>query len=986
MTAEPVATIDRLIVNSPYCEPERFWRYDRETRTFTLVEGGRRPAGYVVATPGSKSFDDPGVFHELPLVNQIRPRIAEWRRAGWPGTTAMTRRLLSHWIDPEERRDRRFFFCQLEAIETLIWLVEANAADKQGIEVPSDGGLFTRFCSKMATGSGKTIVMAMVVAWQVLNKVANPQDRRFSKNIFVVAPGLTIKNRLQVLIPDAPNNYFDEFNVVPPGLRERLRLGRVVVNNWHQLDWEDEARLAKRRSVDKRGVKSDERYVRDVLGDMASSRNIVVINDEAHHAWRLPAGVRVAGVSKAEADEATKWVGGLDRIHRARGIAVCFDFSATPFAPSGKRSSQEALFDWIVSDFGLSDAIESGLVKTPRVVVRDDGAPNAKTYRSKLYHIYSDTTVKDDLNRKAEPTTPLPDLVINGYYLLGKDWLETKVRWQDAGFRTPPVMITVANRTETAARVKYSFDHGKIRIDELARPDATLQIDSKVLASAESADEQINVDEEGLDTSGSYAADGSSTQSKPLRRLTKQQSAELLRRIVDTVGVIGEPGEQIQNVISVGMLAEGWDAKTVTHIMGLRAFSSQLLCEQVVGRGLRRTSYEVNSESGLFEPEYVNIFGVPFTFLPHEGGDGPPPPPPPPKTRVEPDPAKAEHEIAWPNILKVEHTYRLVLHLDMASVPVLELDAAENVTLAEMAPTLEGKPDVSRIERLDLEELARKFRLQRIVFEAARDILDQIGDAWRGPRHELLAQLIRIVEAFLKSDRVSVTPRLFDKDELRRRLVLTLSMNRIVQHVWDAIRVENSLELVPVFDSENPIQSTAQMPTWYTSRPCNRADHSHINFCVYDSSWEASESYVLDSSPEVASWAKNDHLGFEVLYVYRGVTRKFRPDFLIRLLSGRMLVLEVKGRDSAQNRAKRRALGEWIQAVNNQGGFGVWSWDVSFAPGDVRDILRRHNSGVATIPDLGEITGNDWDVLEDAIRRWVQRHPEPDRPVVVIAN
>ena len=299
---------------------------------------------------------------------------------------------------------------------------------------------------------------------------------------------------------------------------------------------------------------------------------------------------------------ATKWVGGLDRIHRARGILTCYDFSATPFVPSGKRSSEEALFGWIVSDFGLNDAIESGLVKTPRVVIRDDAVPDAKTYKPRLYHIYADPEVRDDLNRRARPAEPLPDLVTNGYYLLGYDWRETAMKWKARRSATPPVMITVANRTETAARIKHAFDRKRVRIDELCDPERTLHIDSKVLATAEAA--------EGPIAEVATAAGD---------KLTRKQRAELLRRQVDTVGRPGHAGERIQNVISVGMLSEGWDAKTVTHIMGLRAFTSQLLCEQVVGRGLRRTSYELNPETKLFEPEYVNVFGVPFTFLPHEG-------------------------------------------------------------------------------------------------------------------------------------------------------------------------------------------------------------------------------------------------------------------------------------------------------------------------------------------------------------------------------
>ena len=397
----PRATIDRLIVNSPYKEPAKHWSYDRKTRLFDLVDG-RRPAGYVVASSDSKAFDDPGVFVEIPLVNRIRSRIRAWREAGYPGVTGITKRLLEHWTDPEEFNSRRFFFCQLEAAETLIWLTEADAAEKVGVDIPSDGGPIGRLCTKMATGSGKTVVMAMLLAWHILNRVAYPQDRRFSRNVLVVAPGLTVKSRLAVLEPSHAENYYDEFRIVPSALLDKLRQGKVVVRNWHALNWETEEKIAGKRGVDKRGAKSDEAYVREVLGDLANARNLLVINDEAHHAWRVPAESKVRGVAKDEIEEATKWVGGLDRINKARGILACYDFSATPFAPSGKRSSEEALFGWIVSDFGLNDAIESGLVKTPRVVIRDDAVPDAKTYKSRLYHIYNDAEVKDDLNRRAQ--------------------------------------------------------------------------------------------------------------------------------------------------------------------------------------------------------------------------------------------------------------------------------------------------------------------------------------------------------------------------------------------------------------------------------------------------------------------------------------------------------------------------------------------------------------------------------------------------------
>ena len=932
-------TIDQLIINSPWEEPAEHWSYDRTTRLFDRTEG-RRHAGYIVASEGSRAFDDPGVFVEIPLVNRIRPRVRAWREAGHPGVSGITKRLLEHWTNPEEFDARRFFFCQIEAAETLIWLTEAPATDKVGIDIPSDGGDFRRLCAKMATGSGKTVVMAMVIAWHVLNKVAHPQDARFAKHVLVIAPGLTVRNRLAVLEPSHPENYYEAFRVVPSSLLDKLRQGKVAIRNWHVLNWETEQKIAGKRGVDKRGAKSDESYVRGVLGGLASARNLLVVNDEAHHAWRVPAESKVKGVTRDQIEEATKWVGGLDRIHRARSILACYDFSATPFAPSGKRSSEEALFSWIVSDFGLNDAIESGLVKTPRVVIRDDAVPDAKTYKSRLYHIYNDAEVKDDLNRRASPEEPLPDLVMNGYYLLGYDWRETANDWAARSTKTSPVMITVANRTETAARIKHAFDHGRVRINELCDPERTLHIDSKVLDMAEAAEEpiaQLDVDESEEDADAGRA-----------RKLTRKQHAEWLRRCVDTVGRPGRVGERIQNVISVGMLSEGWDAKTVTHIMGLRAFTSQLLCEQVVGRGLRRTSYDLRPNSRLLEAEHVNIFGVPFTFLPHESGADGPPQPPKPKTAIEPVADKAAFEISWPNVIRIDHTLRPRLSLDSQRLMPLELDAGRTARIAQLAPIVEGKPDVTKIEAIDLENLAREFRTQRIIFETAREVYDLMQANWRGGRASLLAQLVRLVEQFIRSDTIRITPALFVRDDLTRRLIITLNMTKVVQHIREAIRFENTENLQPVFDRDRPIRSTGDMGTWYTGKPCERTKHSHINCCVYDSTWEASDAFALDHAPEVTAWAKNDHLGFEVFYVHRGVVRKYRPDFLIRLTSGAMLVLETKGQDTDQDRTKRRFLQEWVTAINAHGGFGRWVHAVSTHPGDIQAILAQH-SGVAAI-------------------------------------
>jgi len=922
-----------LIINSPYEEPQFHLRYEREERAF-YKEDGRRAAGYVIATPNAKAFDDPGIFKDIPVVNQIRERVKEWREDGYPGVTGITKRLLEHWYNPEERTDKRFFFCQLEAIETLIWLCEAPSSATVGLAIGTDGGPFSRLCSKMATGSGKTIVMAMLIAWQVLNKVTYPQDARFSKNIFVVAPGLTVKSRLQVLLPSGAVNYYDEFNVVPSGgLKEKLRQGKILIRNWHALAWETEAKLAKKKSVDKRGPKSNEAYVREVLEEIAGTSNIVVINDEAHHAWRVPAESKIAGVKKADIEEATIWVSGLDRIHQARRILTCYDFSATPFAPSGKKTTEEALFTWIVSDFGLNDAIESGLVKTPRVVIRDDGAPDVASYRSKLYHIYEH--VKDDLNRKAEEQESLPDLVINGYYLLGKDWLEAVKKWKDSWQQTPPVMITVANRTETAARVKYAFDRSRIRIDELCIPERILHIDSKVLDEAESQDEATIV-------TAAEVEDGEKQPDKPTRKLSKKELAEKLRQTVDTVGQVGKPGEQIQKVISVGMLSEGWDAKTVTHIMGLRAFTSQLLCEQVVGRGLRRTSYEVDPETGLFQAEYVNIFGVPFTFLPHEAQDGPPPPPPPPKTKIEPVAEKKQFEISWPCVIRIDHVYTPTLTVDLKEVKPLNLNAYETRTLADLAPIIEGKPDITKIEEINLADLAKRYRLQKIIFETSRDVYDQMKPAdWKGNREFLLAQIIRIVEQFLRSEKIKIYPPLFYQHEDKRRIMLTLNMTKVVRHIWEAIRFGNTESIVPVFDSERPIRSTGDMRTWFTGKPCEYAKRSHINFCVFDSTWEASEMFELDRNSHVTAWVKNDHLNFEILYIFDGLVKKYRPDFLIRLTTGQILIMECKGIDTQKDKTKRRFLDEWVIAVNDHGGFGKWQWAVSKHPKDVPGLIEE---------------------------------------------
>lgn len=898
-------TIDKLIINSAFREPEHYWKYDLNSQSF-IMEDGRRPAGYMVADPHAKAYNDTGTFIPLPLVNTIRRRVKEWHNNGYPGVTSVTKQLLEHWNNPEMRQ-YPFFFCQLDAIETLIWLIEAPETDRAGIVIPGDGGLFKRICTKLCTGGGKTTVMAMLIAWNICNKVAYPRDTRFSKNVFVVAPGLTVKSRLQVLKTGGQDNYYDQFKIVPNSLTDKLNQGNVRIVNWQMLAWDSEEDIAKKKGVDKRGAKSDEAYTREVLGDMANAKNILVINDEAHHAWRRNPDDKTK-IDKDVIQEATVWISGLDRIHKTRSILTCYDFSATPFIPGGRSGDEASLYGWIVSDFGLTDGIESGLVKTPRVVVRDDGQMDAKTFKSKLYHIYSDPDVKDDINRSVDETAPLPDLINQAYYLLGKDWEYTYAEWKKQGSKVPPVMLTVANKTETSARIRHAFETQRVKIPELCNKELLLQIDSKILES-------------------------------------KKNDAEELRVKVDTVGQLGKPGEQIRNVISVGMLTEGWDAKTVTHILGLRAFTSQLLCEQVVGRGLRRTSYDLEEGSDMFAPEYVNIFGIPFTFLPTENTPGKPVIPTP-KTQIEALADRTQYEISWPNVIRIEKEIKPELSVDMNKIPTLTINAFETRIRADLAPIVDGKADMEKLTEIDLIKLTEDLRMQKIVFETTRDLYDMLQASWKkeGTKVALFGQVISLVNKFLESKKIYITPPMWTEDKRKENIILMMNMTKIVQHLWQFIQLQLTDKVTPILNQNRKILSTSCMQTWYTSKPCVLTKKSQISHCVCDSSWEGSGCITLDRNEDVLAWAKNDHLDFEIGYIKNGTYAKYRPDFLIKLKNNTTLILEIKGRKREDVEHKKRALEEWIAAVNATGLYGKWASDICYNPAGLDGIIAKHMS------------------------------------------
>lgn len=933
-----------LIINTPYVRPEQHWQEGKASRL--EVVQGRRPASYEVFDARNNTRR----VEELELVNTIRKRVDQWRDAGWPGITIVTRKLLEHWHD-DTARQYPFYFCQLEAIETLIWWVEGVAEYRQGIVLEGDGGEWERLCNKMATGAGKTTVMAMIIAWQALNALTYPKRAKdFGKTFLIVAPGLTVKGRLQVLIP-TEGSYFDEFNICPSeALRQKLNQAEVLIENWHTLMPAKEPD----RSVVKKGPETDEAFTRRVLGKLSKSKNIVVINDEAHHAYRKPAELKISQ-AKAKAsevgidlDEATKWIEGLDRLHKTRRILRCFDLSATPFAPTGKKSTDAALFSWIISDFGLNDAIEAGLVKTPRVVVRDDALPNTQTMRPKLYHLYREKEVSEDLNRPgALPHEPLPKLVQDAYTLLGADWRQARDDWAKSGHHSPPVMLTVCNRTETAARIEHYFNSGDAHWPELQAPNKTLRVDSKVLEKAETGDtysanknnrDQIKAYEDHL----KKIIDESGLPPTRKAELEKAKKEELLREIVDTVGKRREAGQNLQKVVSVAMLSEGWDAKNVTHIMGLRAFTSQLLCEQVIGRGLRRVSYDTD-ENGLFLPEYVNVFGVPLSIYDEVGEGGEAPPPPKPSTQIEALSERFEHELKWPNIVRIETVVNPVLAVEWGDVEPLRLDPAATTISADLAPAVGGAADLSKVTSIDLEQLPDGFRLQRIIFVAARKAFSELQHSFSGSPEYLIFQLVQLIEKFLATDLVDI-PSLFHQDPIRRRILLALNMDILVQHLLRFVRQQNVEALEPVYDEENPIGSTARMRTWFTTKPCVPTDKSQISHVVGDAAWEQYAANIFEKSDKVISYAKNDHLNFDIYYLWKGSKRRYVPDFILRMANGTNLVLEIKGRDSEQNKAKRDALADWVKAVNMTQKFGVWQSDVAFNPSEIHDIIERHST------------------------------------------
>lgn len=917
--------VDNPIINSPFDEPSRYWDY-RNGQPM-LVEG-RRPSGYYLRarTRGNQMSLLEEEFVPLELVNTIRERVKSWRERGYPGVTPITRQLLNHWNNPE--RERKLFFCQREAAETLIWLIEASPAEKQGIVIPKDNGL-TRYACKMATGSGKTVVMGMVIAWQVLNKLANPQDGRFSDAVLIVCPNLTIRERLQVLLPWKLNNYYEKFDLIPRGMLERLQQGRFQITNWHLFQPRDDSRS---RSVVQRGAESNAAFCRRVLKELGNKRNILVINDEAHHAYRpapLPEEVRKALSAEdiADREEATVWVSGLDKINAERGINFCADFSATPFYIKGSGYEEGAPFPWIVSDFGLVDAIESGIVKIPRVPVDDNTGALIPKYFRLWEHINKQLppSERQTARRRAKPESVLREAQ-GALAMLASEWKKTFEEFQKANSPVPPVLIVVCDNTDLAKLVHEHIASGKVlaELENKEGQEVTFRIDTKLLAEAESAVEGE----------------------------TKQEAAERLRKVVDTIGKTeweGEgdpPGKNIRCVVSVGMLNEGWDAQNVTQILGLRAFTSQLLCEQVIGRGLRRMNYDDFSE-----PEYVDVYGVPFEVIPVKRK-------PIGRTEVQKVstlvralPERKHLEITFPRVEGYVFDVRQRIRVNLQDVPYLVIDPTQEPTEITAKPAVGYR--IGRPDRLgpgpeavhDRNPFHREKRLQATVYEIAAELTHRLKDKredWSA-RHILFPQVLNIVWRYIEE-------RVIAKDENTplEEIALLKYKQRIIERLTEAIEPDTESgepPILPVIERFRPIGSTSEV-LFRTTRPTVGTTKSHISHVVLDApKWEHSVAYQLERMPEVIAYARNDHLDFTIPYEWQGVRHEYRPDYLVRLRchdgSELKVILEVKGFETEQDRQKEIAAQRWVRAVNYHGEFGRWEFVVCRKPQELPSLLRK---------------------------------------------
>ena len=983
------ALIENPVINSPYAEPSRHFKFTDDGITNEIVDK-RRVSSYFMPIPASKKKGKQAVLdtewtqdrvEENKFINEIRFQVNRWRVNGRPGTTQVTRKLLEYWTD--EERERKLFFCQIEALETAIYLTEIARKDNQAwiendlrsFNEDANPGLY-RLALKMATGSGKTVVMAMLIAWQALNKLANSQDRRFSDAFLIVAPGITIRDRLRVLLPNDPNNYYRALDLVPTDTMVELHKAKIVVTNFHtfkQREHTAAGRLTKSvlgASETGAFTETPDQMVRRVTRELGTKKNIVVINDEAHHCYRRKpeaAQEKLVGDERKEAqsrdEEARVWISGLEAIQRKLGIKVVYDLSATPFFLRGSGYDEGTLFQWVVSDFSLIDAIESGIVKVPRVPVSDDSMTgDSPVYRDLWLHIRDDLPKKGRRTDAVEGPPKLPMELQGALHSLYGNYVKSFEAWRDSDaatseYSTPPVFIVVCNNTNVSKLVfDYIAGYEKLGPDETTvivpgeldlfsnvdgeqwstRPN-TILVDSQQLESGEAMSDTFKkvAAREIEEFKAEYR------QRFPGRSAEDLADEDLLREVMNTVGKPGKLGAGVRCVVSVSMLTEGWDANTVTHILGVRAFSTQLLCEQVVGRGLRRMNYVPNID-GMFEPEYAEVYGVPFSFIPTAGGP-PDPRPPPVPTRVRALEERIHCEITFPRLMGYRYEVpgeRLEAHFDADSN--LALSTQDVPTKTEL------KPIFGELSVHDLDDL-KKHRPQQVSFFLAKLALEKYFTDGEGvPKPWLFPQLLKIARQWIEQ-------------------CLTLKDNTFVQllllheHAHDAVDriykavVAHSAEgsmLRPILRPYDPLGSTRWVDLDTTRETyLTRVDRCHVSHVVADSGWEAKMAQVLEDMDEVVAYVKNQGLNFTIPYTINGNERAYIPDFIVKVddrhTDGPLhLIVEVSGQALKDKKAKvTTARTLWIPAVNNHGGLGRWGFIEITDPWDAQNTIRAALEG-----------------------------------------
>jgi len=980
--------IENPILNSPFKEPKRHFRFSDEGITNEIAETRRVSSYFIpIAKPKKKgkatqlAFDTEWTkdrIEENIFINQIRDRVSLWRKGGYQGITKTTRHLLEYWADPE--RERKLFFCQIEALETAIYLTEVAKKygdswienEIQRFNQDANPELF-RIALKMATGSGKTVVMAMLIAWHVLNKLANPQDARFSDTFLIVTPGITIRDRLRVLLPNDPQNYYQQRDVLPIEWMTELGKAKIIITNFHAFKLRELVNAGKlTKNILGHGetnslAETPAQMVRRVCRELGNKRNIIVINDEAHHCYRRRVGgeeVKLVGDERKEAEkreeEARVWISGLEAVKKKIGIKAIYDLSATPFFLRGSGYPEATLFPWVVSDFSLIDAIECGIVKVPRVPVADDSMQGEQpTYRNIWLRIREHLPRKGRGTRgenSGEPKLPVElegalHSLYGNYEKYYRQW-EQNTEARTKGL-TPPVFIVVCNNTNVSKLV-YDYISGWektlapgstvvvpgalpiFRNDDgnghwLPRPN-TILIDSAQLESGEAMSKEFK-------KIAALAIEEFKTEYRirfPGRDVGKLTDEDLLREVMNTVGKPGKLGENVRCVVSVSMLTEGWDANTVTHIMGVRAFGTQLLCEQVVGRGLRRMDYVAN-ESGFFEPEYAEVYGVPFSFIPCSGSATDPKPGPIP-TRVRALEERIACEITFPLLVGYRYDLpkeRLTAHFTEDSK--LALSTADIPTKTENAPII-GETSLHTLYGL------RRHREQEVIFLLAKLILEKyFRDNDGNVKQWLFPQLLAITKRWL-AQCVTLKDNTFIQMLLFRELA-----HDAADRIYNAIVAseEGPKYLKPILRPYDSIGSTRYVD-FDTTRPVYPTDPAkcHISHVVADTeSWEQKMGQALEEMDEVDCYVKNHNLHFTIPYTLNGEDKDYIPDFIVRIRDEANdllnLIVEVTGEKRKDKAAKvSTARNLWVPAVNNHGGFGRWAFLEISDPWDAKNTIR----------------------------------------------